>query len=430
MITTALVNIWGKLVGAIAWDSTTNVGSFEFEPEFLKNEWDIAPLKMPIETAGGNIFSFPELRGTATFKGLPGLLADILPDRYGNTLINAWLAKSGRPENSMNPVEMLCFTGNRGMGALEFKPITVGETENASDIEISSLIDIAQQILAGRQDFETDLAEDGEKALLDILKIGSSAGGARAKALIAYNPQTRQVKSGQADVPEGFSHWLLKFDGVTDSQLGTATGYGRVEMAYHLMAKECEIEMTECRLLDENGRSHFMTRRFDRPGGNEKLHIQSLCGIAHYDFQEVTSYSYEQVFQVLRTLRMLYPEAEQLYRRMVFNVMARNCDDHTKNFGFVMSQDGKWKLSPAYDVCHAYRPGSTWVSQHALSINGKRDGITRDDLLSVAKQMNIKKAEAIIDQAKDVVGKWTYYAEEVGVEPKLAEAIDKTLLQL
>lgn len=430
MFTTALVNIWGKRIGAVAWDSNTNVSSFEFEPEFLKNEWDVSPLKMPIESASGKIFSFPELRGTNTFKGLPGLLADTLPDRYGNTLINAWLAQRGRPVDSMNPVEMLCFTGKRGMGALEFEPVTVGASENASDIEISGLIDIAQQILTGRQDFEADIAQDGEKALLDILKIGSSAGGARAKALIAFNQQTQQVKSGQADAPEGFSHWLLKFDGVTDSQLGTATGYGRVEMAYHLMATDCEIEMTECQLLDGNGRSHFMTKRFDRPGGNEKLHIKSLCGMAHYDFQDVTSYSYEQVFQVMRTLRMPYPEAEQLYRRMVFNVMARNCDDRTKNFGFLMGQEGVWKLSPAYDVCHAYRPGSAWVSQHALSVNGKRNGITREDLLSVAKQMNIKKAETIVDQVKEAVGNWYDYAEKVNVESSLKEAIGRTLLQL
>lgn len=430
MFTTALVNIWGKRIGAVAWDSNTNVSSFEFEPEFLKNEWDVSPLKMPIESASGKIFSFPELRGTNTFKGLPGLLADTLPDRYGNTLINAWLAQRGRPVDSMNPVEMLCFTGKRGMGALEFEPVTVGASENASDIEISGLIDIAQQILTGRQDFEADIAQDGEKALLDILKIGSSAGGARAKALIAFNQQTQQVKSGQADAPEGFSHWLLKFDGVTDSQLGTATGYGRVEMAYHLMATDCEIEMTECQLLDENGRSHFMTKRFDRPGGNEKLHIKSLCGMAHYDFQDVTSYSYEQVFQVMRTLRMPYPEAEQLYRRMVFNVMARNCDDRTKNFGFLMGQEGVWKLSPAYDICHAYRPGSAWVSQHALSVNGKRNGITREDLLSVAKQMNIKKAETIVNQVKEAVGNWYDYAEKVNVESSLKEAIGRTLLQL
>lgn len=430
MFTTALVNIWGKRIGAVAWDSNTNVSSFEFEPEFLKNEWDVSPLKMPIESASGKIFSFPELRGTNTFKGLPGLLADTLPDRYGNTLINAWLAQRGRPVDSMNPVEMLCFTGKRGMGALEFEPVTVGASENASDIEISGLIDIAQQILTGRQDFEADIAQDGEKALLDILKIGSSAGGARAKALIAFNQQTQQVKSGQADAPEGFSHWLLKFDGVTDSQLGTATGYGRVEMADHLMATDCEIEMTECQLLDENGRSHFMTKRFDRPGGNEKLHIKSLCGMAHYDFQDVTSYSYEQVFQVMRTLRMPYPEAEQLYRRMVFNVMARNCDDRTKNFGFLMGQEGVWKLSPAYDICHAYRPGSAWVSQHALSVNGKRNGITREDLLSVAKQMNIKKAETIVNQVKEAVGNWYDYAEKVNVESSLKEAIGRTLLQL
>ncbi|MCK9404250.1 MAG: type II toxin-antitoxin system HipA family toxin [Chitinophagaceae bacterium] len=430
MITTAFINIWNKRVGAIAWDVDTELASFEFESSFLANEWDLSPLKMPIANAAKRVFSFPELKGTTTFKGLPGLLADVLPDKYGNSLINAWLSKNGRPSDSMNPVELLCFIGKRGMGALEFEPVVPKINNGATKIELDSLIHIAQEILSGRQDFNTNLSGEEAKALSDILKIGSSAGGARAKAVIAFNPDTKEIRSGQADAPKGFTHWLLKFDGVTDQQLGTSSGYGRVEMAYHLMAKEAEIEMTECRLLEENGRAHFMTRRFDREHGKGKLHIQSFCAIAHYDFNEVTSFSYEQLFETMRSMLLPYTDADQLYRRMVFDVMARNCDDHTKNFSFSMDKTGQWKLAPAFDVCHSYRPDSTWVSQHSLSINGKRKNITRDDLLEVAKNMNIKKADTIITQLNAIVSKWNDFAAQTNVKADLRDAVGKTLLLL
>lgn len=401
MITTAFINIWNQRVGAVAWDIGTRTGNFEFEPGFIKRNWDLSPIKMPINE-GQRIFNFPELRDNSTFKGLPGMLADILPDKYGNALINAWLTRQGRPTDSLNPVEMLCFIGQRGMGALEIEPAEPKTAGNAQTIEIASLVEIAEKILTGRKNFKTSLGEGEEKALYDILKIGSSAGGARAKALIAYNPKTGEVKSGQASAPKGFEHWLIKFDGVVDRQFGASSGYGRVEMAYYLMAQDAGIEMTDCALLEENGRAHFMTKRFDREPGNGKVHIQSFCAMQHLDFNEVNLYSYEQLFETMRILGLPYPQAEQLYRRMVFNVIARNCDDHTKNFAFMMDKSGIWKLSPAFDVCHAYRPHSEWVSQHALSINGKRDNITRDDLLEVSGQMNIKKADKIIDR-KSVV---------------------------
>ncbi len=430
MITTAFITLWNKRVGAVAWDESTRLGSFEFEPSFLANKWDLSPLKMPIAGSTKRIFSFPELRDTSTFKGLPGLLADVFPDKYGNSLINAWLSRNGRTADSMNPVELLCFIGKRGMGALEFEPIVPKSNNSATKIELESLIQIAWKILSGRQDFNTNPSGEEAKALNDILKIGSSAGGARAKAVIAFNPDTKEICSGQADAPKGFTHWLLKFDGVTDQQLGTSSGYGRVEMAYHLMAKEVEIEMTECSLLEENGRAHFMTRRFDREQGKGKLHVQSFCAIAHYDFNEITSFSYEQLFETMRSLLLPYTYAEQLYRRMVFNVMARNCDDHTKNFSFMMDTTGQWKLAPAFDVCHSYRPRSTWVSQHSLSINGKRQHITRDDLLEVAKNMNIKKANTIINQVNNVVSRWNDFAAQTNVKSDLRDAIDKTLLLL
>jgi len=424
---TAYVNIWNKRVGAIAWDSSNGTGSFQFEPSFRSNGWDLAPLMMPLQETGERIFSFPELRNTSSFKGIPGLLSDSLPDRYGNEIINNWLSRRGRPSNSLHPVEMLCFIGKRGMGALEFEPNEPIISDRSVKIEISELVKIANNILTGRQDFTTNLSENEEKALLDILKISTSAGGARAKAVIAYNPSTGEVRSGQLLAPRGFTHWIIKFDGVSDNQLGSSQGYGRVEMAYHLMAAEAGIEMTECRLLEENGRAHFMTRRFDRDNNSEKIHVQSFCAMQHYDFNDIVSYSYEQLFETMRMLGLPYPDAEQLYRRMVFNVLARNCDDHTKNFAFTMDKNGIWKLSPAFDVCHSYRPGSLWVSQQSLSVNGKRQNISYDDFLSVARNMNIKKAPQIIALLTETIAKWPKYARETGVYPGLKNAIGSTL---
>ncbi|MBP7808621.1 MAG: type II toxin-antitoxin system HipA family toxin [Bacteroidia bacterium] len=429
MITTAIVNIWNQRVGAIAWDSDTGIGSFEYERNFLKKKLDLAPIKMPISKAEKKVFAFPELRRTNTFSGLPGLVVDTLPDKYGNALINAWLTRQGRPTDSLNPVEKLLFIGKRGMGALEFEPVMQKTTDKATKIELSSLIEIAEQILTGRKNFKTKLLPNEEKALLDILKIGTSAGGARAKAVIAFNPKTKEIRSGQADAPAGFSHWLIKFDGVTDKQFGASSGYGRVEMAYYNMAIDAGIEMTESRLLEENGRAHFMTKRFDRDKG-KKIHVQSFCAMQHYDFNEINLYSYEQLFETMRLLGLPFTAAEQMYRRMVFNVIGRNCDDHTKNFAFIMSQNGKWSLSPAYDVCHAYRPGSDWVSQHCLSVSGKRKDINRKDLVKIGKQMNIKKADKIIDEVSSVINNWPQYAAKVEVNQKLTSSIKKTLLIL
>ena len=426
---TAFINIWNKRVGAVSWDAKRRMASFEYDSSFPANGWDIAPIKMPLEQAG-TIFSFPELSGTSTFKGLPGLLADILPDKYGNTLINTWLARNGREPDSMNPVEMLCFVGRRGMGALEFEPVNPQSADTSTRLEIAGLIEIARDILNNRQDFNSGFEGNREKALLDIIKIGTSAGGARAKALIAYNEQTKEVRSGQADAPKGFTQWIIKFDGVHDSQFGETYGYGRVEMAYSLMARDCGIEMTECRLLEEGERAHFMTRRFDRVPGEGKIHVQSWCAINHVDFQEVGAHSYEGLFQTMRALILPYPQAEQLFRRMVFNVIARNCDDHAKNFSFMMDKQGDWKLAPAFDVCHAFRPGSIWVSRQSLTINGKRENFRMDDLLQVARQMNIKKAAQIISGIRDVVNKWPAYAGQAGVKEELILGIKATLLQL
>jgi len=429
MIKNAYVNIWSCRVGAISWDSELGISTFEFDKDFLNSKWDISPIMMPL-TQGNRIFKFRETQDSNTFKGLPGLLADILPDRYGNTLINNWLSRQGRPVNSLNPVETLCFIGERGMGALEFEPVIPKPSNTSTKIEIDSLVDVAEQILSGRTDFKTNISEEEEKALYDILKIGSSVGGARAKALIAYNEKTGEVRSGQANAPKGFSQWLIKFDGVTDSQFGSSKGYGKVEMAYYNMARAAGIEMMESRLLYENNRAHFMTKRFDRTTDNEKLHVQTFCAMRHYDFNEVTLYSYEELFETMRELGLTYPEAQELYRRMVFNVLAKNCDDHTKNFAFLMDKSGQWRLSPAYDVCHAYRSGSDWVSQHALSINGKRKNFSREDLLIVARSMNIKNANSIINDVLEVCGNWKAFANSVEVDEKLRDAIEATFVKL
>ena len=430
MINSAFINLWGERVGAIAWNAEKSIADFEFEPDFLTNGRDISPLKMPLDTAKGMIFSFNELRGNQTFKGLPGLLADVLPDRYGNTLINTWLARVGRPADSMNPVEMLCFIGQRGMGALEFEPVEPKGKNTSTKLEVDSLVEMSEAILSGRKDFHASLSKDEEKGLMDILKIGTSAGGARAKAVIAYNTETGEVRSGQAEAPNGFTQWLIKFDGLHDAQFGTSKGYGRVEMAYHLMAVDCGIEMTECRLLEENGRAHFMTRRFDRIPDQGKVHVQTFCALQHFDFNNIGFYSYEQLFQTMRSLRLDYPQAEQMYRRMVFNVLARNCDDHTKNFAFTMNKQGLWAISPAYDVCHAYRHDSLWVSQQSLSVNGKRLGIERKDLLAVASQMNIKKPDEIIRHIESILEIWPDYARQCDVETLLQKAIAKTFVSV
>ncbi|MEI7829125.1 MAG: type II toxin-antitoxin system HipA family toxin [Prolixibacteraceae bacterium] len=429
---TAYVKIWGELVGAVAWNDSTGIATFEYSPKFKNMGWDIAPLQMPLRSTQSS-FSFPALRRKAdslldTFKGLPGLLADALPDRYGNELINLWLAQQGRPLDSMNPVEMLCFIGTRGMGALEFEPVTIKEGQRTFSIEVKSLVDIARKMLSKKEAFSTNLQDDEKKSLLEILRIGTSAGGARPKAVIAFNEKTGKVKSGQTNAPKGFEHWLIKLDGVSDVQLGSSHGYGRVEMAYYNMAIDCGIEMMPSRLLEENGRAHFMTKRFDREDGSTKHHMQTFCALKHFDYNSVTSFSYEQLFQAMRELKLPYSSAEQMFRRMVFNVLARNCDDHTKNFSFRLKKGGKWELAPAYDLCHAYQPNHKWVSQHALSINGKRTDIIKEDLLIIGKSIQNKKAEAMIAEINNTIRQWEDYANNVKVSVNLRDAISKTLI--
>lgn len=430
MVDVAEVKIWGVLAGAVRWDEEQQLGYFQYDPNFIEKGWDLSPIKMPI-TNGNTIYSFPELRKGRnetedTFKGLPGLLADALPDKYGNRLINVWLAKQGRPENSMNPVEKLCFIGRRGMGALEFEPAQIKTNKNTFSLELDSLIDVAKKMLNERESFLTNIDKDEEKAMQDILKIGTSAGGARPKAVIAYNPKTKEIRSGQSNVPKGFEHWLIKLDGVSGAQFGESTGWGRVEYAYYLMAKACGINISECELLEENGRAHFITKRFDREG-NTKHHIQSFCGIQHYDFNDMYGFSYEQLFQTMRLLRLTYPEAEEMFRRMVFNVLATNYDDHTKNFSFLLKQNESWSLAPAYDLCFSFDETNHWVSKQTLSVNGKRLDITKEDLMTIAKDNNIKKGKQIIEEVNSVVSNWKSFAKKAGVRKDLTYRIQQNL---
>ena len=404
MVTTAEVHLWGRKIGVVLWNEQHGCASFEYTPEFIHSGIEVAPLMMPLRQ---QTYSFPELP-YKTFLGLPGLLAEALPDAFGRVLLDNWLASQGR--QNANPVERLCFQGQRSMGALEFVPAQERALSLGQTIEIGGLVQAAREALHNKEAFVTNMSHS-EEALLDIIRVGTSAGGQRAKAVIAYNDATGEVRSGQTTAPEGFDYWLIKLDGVTNKELGDPMHFGEIEYIHYLLAKQAGINMTECRLYREHDRAHFMTRRFDRVNGH-KLHMQTLCGLAHYDFNMLHAYSYEQAFAVMRQLRLPYIEAEEFFRRMVFNVVARNQDDHTKNISFLMDKQGVWHLSPAYDMSWAYNPTGGWTNTHQMSINNKWNNITRDDLLKVAYEMNIKRAKLIIDQVVDAVSQWPHLAAE------------------
>jgi serine/threonine-protein kinase HipA len=420
----ASVHLWGQRVGAVALDESGK-GVFEYDPAFLKLGLDIAPITMSLENARRQpIFSFPALP-TETFKGLPGLLADALPDKFGQAIIDAWLARQGRGPADFSIIERLCYTGTRAMGALEFQPSSSANMETAVDVELDKLIALVRDVIRRRSSLDTNLQGNGDanqQALLDILIVGTSAGGARAKAVIAYNRSSGQILSGQAQAPAGFEHWLIKFDGASDIELGETEDFGRIEYAYYLMARAAGIHMMECELLVENGRAHFMTRRFDRQSG-EKLHLQSLCAIAHYDFNMPGAYSYEQTLMIMRRLRLSKKEQLELYRRMVFNVIARNQDDHTKNIAFLMNAQGQWSLAPAFDMTYSYNPRGTWTNQHQMSLNARRDNFTREDLLAVAMTSDLRQASKVIDEVQNAVANWADYANEAKLNKTHMQAI-------
>ena len=423
-VDTAIVRLWGEDVGAVSWLDERGYAVFEYDPGFLKKGLDISPIHMGLMAArrGDGLFAFPALN-RETFHGLPGLLADALPDKFGNAVIDAWLARNGRNSADFSPVERLCYIGSRGMGALEFRPTVSQGLDRPVPVEITELARLAQEITDNRFALDVTLGDnhhENNEAITDILRVGTSAGGARPKAVIAMDAQGHVI-SGQAEVPAGYEYWILKFDGVSDLELGEPKGYGRVEYAYSLMARAAGIEMTECRLLEEHGRAHFLTRRFDRSGG-KKIHLQSLCGLAHYDFNMLGAYGYEQAFAVMRKLRISKASAIQQYRRMVFNVIARNQDDHTKNIAFLMDNSGKWRLSPAFDVAYSHNPAGKWTNQHQMSINGKRDHFLLADLIAVGESISLPRPGEIIKEVADAVQRWPLFAGEAGLnEERISE---------
>lgn len=421
-------------VGAVSYNTDTGLGSFEYSPSFQKTGIELSPIKMPL---GRRIYSFPEIN-QATFKGLPGMIADSLPDDFGNAVLNAWVATLGRSADDITPLERLQYTGRRGMGALEYAPATQVRSLNTSqNVEIQSLVGIAQEILDDRANFNVALAGNGEsdrEAMMALLSVGMSAGGARPKAVLAFNKDFTQVRSGQARVDEGFTHYLMKFDGVSEHRtdketFGDPLGYGAMEYVYHLLAKQCGIEMMPSHLLEEGNRRHFITQRFDRRG-NEKIHVQSLNGLAHVDFKMPGSYSYAELMQLARKIKLSAVEAEQIFRRMAFNVIGRNHDDHSKNFAFMLDHEHKWKLAPAYDLAYSYKPGSKWVNSHWMSLNGKREDFTRKDFYSFEKLSPLftkKRIDQILDEIIEHVSTWARISKDHGVPETLRFEIEKNL---
>lgn len=416
-MTIARVNLWGRTIGAVSLETGARYAAFQYDPEFVRSGIELSPIAMPLSE---RVYVFPVL-AERTFHGLPGLLADSLPDRFGNALIDAWLATQGRTPGDFNAVERLCYTGARGMGALEFAPEKGPRSKQAHQIEIDALVKLASEVLTHRRNLKATFAgESRKKALAEILRVGTSAGGARAKAVIAWNRQTNEIRSGQVNAGEGFEYWLLKFDGVSgnkDKEMEDPKGYGTIEYAYSLMAKAAGITMNECRLEEEGGRRHFMTRRFDRLDGGAKLHMQSLCALAHFDFNDAGAYSYEQAFLTIRQLNLPMAAVEEQFRRMAFNIIARNQDDHVKNIAFLMDKTGTWSLAPAFDVTYSYNPAGRWTATHQMTMNGKRDGFTLADFRACAKGALMKRgrADAIVEEVRAAVLKWTEFAGQARV---------------
>lgn len=423
MVDVARANMFGRPVGTFRWDERYGLAQFEYDKDFIGRGIEPSPLMMPVRQ--GRVYSFGMLNKD-TFCGLPGMLADSLPDTYGRALFDKWLNMTGR--QSGNAVETLCFLGKRCMGALEFEPAIEVGYELGQKIELDTLVGVARDVFEEKRTFETNISEDKKAAIAEILRLGTSAGGQRAKAIIAYNKHTGEVRSGQVDAPAGFGYYLIKLDGVTaKAGFKETENFGRLEYSFYKLVRKCGIEMSECSLIEENGRAHFLTKRFDRMAG-KKVHMQTLCGIAHYDFRLFHGYSYEQAFTVMRALRLPYSQAQEMYRRMVFNVVARNQDDHTKNISFLMDDEGHWRLSPAYDMGYAYNPNGQWTATHQMSVNGKFDEIGRADLLECGKRNNIKNAAAIIDEICEVVSSWPSIAGESGVPQEMIDAITPNLL--
>jgi serine/threonine-protein kinase HipA len=419
------VHLWGMHIGSVALDPSYGYYVFAYTPACAAKGVEPAPLHMPVANAEPYLFTdLPE----ATYKRLPAMLSDALPDDFGNALINRYMADQGIAAQDVTALDRLAYMGTRAMGALTFKPSRGPTRHKPTAIELSTLVEQARQAVTG------DVSDDAHAnaALRSIIDVGTSAGGARAKAVIALHPETGEIRSGQLDAPEGFEHWLLKFDGMgVDQELGTSQNYGRIEYAYHLMARAAGIHMTPCRLLKENGRAHFMTQRFDREGQSGRHHMQTLCAMAHVDYKKKGTNAYAQLFHTLGQLALPYEDLEEAFRRMVFNVMARNCDDHTKNFAFLLRQGGtRWKLAPAYDVTFAHNPKGEWTHQHLMSVNGKFKGFDVADLLAEADRFGVGTAKRVIEEVRAAVLRWPEFAQQADLPEAQMADIQSLLLPL
>jgi len=413
------VSAWGRVVGAVALDPTTNFYAFEYDDDWIDTGADLAPLHLPRRRG---IYVFPELN-RQTFYGLPGMLADALPDKFGNALVNAWMADQGVSASQITALDRLAYASERAMGALTFAPATGPPTSEISVVQLADLVTAARAQIAGR----LDDSEDVHRALTELITVGSTAGGARAKAVVAYNPTTGQIRSGQFNAPEGYEQWLIKLDGVGDTvgqndPLGTSQQYCRVEYAYYLMATSAGIEMSESRILHEDSRAHFMTRRFDRGVGNERIHSQTLCALAHLDYNASHAHSYASYFLTARELGLGPDDLQQIFRRVVFNVMASNRDDHAKNFSFSLKERGAWQLAPAYDVTHS-NWGVEWTNGHQMSVNGRFLGTTLEDLRTLGDQQGVPGIEQVLRDVTDATDQWRQFAFEGGVDSIEVEKI-------
>lgn len=422
MKTAAEIKLWGTVIGAVSVDSDDKTADFEYNPSFIQSGIQLSPVMMPLKSG---VYRFPGLP-YGTYHGLPGLVSDSLPDKFGNDIITLWLARQGRLPESFNAVERLCYTGKRGMGALEYYPViatgSVDETLN-----VSELVELASIVLQNRSNVQAVLDEcDKAKmnaALSQIINIGTSAGGARAKAVIAWNPGTKEVRSGQTESSKGFEHWLIKFSGVSgnkDKENEDREDFGIIEYAYYLMAKEAGINMSKCRILDDGKNCHFMTKRFDRDNNGNKFHMQTLCALAHMDFNQAGMYSYEQLFSVLNQIGAHHQDSVEAFRRMLFNIFSFNCDDHTKNTSFLMDKTGQWKLSPAYDVSFAFNPNGLWTASHQMTVNGKRKNIAESDFETCAKigSLSSKEVKNAFLDVKSAVSKWKAIAKNTALSEK------------
>lgn len=422
MMIGAEVYLWGTRIGLVVQDDLDGLPYFAYDTDFIKAGIEVSPITMPLSE---RTYSFPGLR-EETFRKLPGLLADSLPDKFGTKLINDYLIRQGRTPDSLSSVERLCFVGSRGMGALEFVP-QKGFANTDDSISIDELAKLAEQILTERKNIQVTA---NKHAMEQLIKVGTSAGGARAKALIAWNENTGSIRSGQVNAGDGYSYWLIKFGGISNNKDkdndADAPEYTKIEYAYSLMAKDCGINMTECRLLKSSEGLHFTTKRFDRDSTTgHRLHMQSLGGLAHFDFNDPGAYSYEQASWVMAQLNLSQSENEQLFRRMVFNEIAKNYDDHVKNISFLMDRNGTWRLAPAYDMTFSYNPTSIWTASHQMRINGKRDNLNEDDLITTGLSMNLSKRKvlAVLEQVVSVVQKWNQYAEYVELSEQNMKSI-------